>query len=170
LIGILAKRSGINGVTVIGNNNLFEGHNDEYNGFHGLFVQGDFNRVVDNRASENAKSRAAGDGIHVEGDNNTIEGSDVTKLNINGIVVIGNGNALNDNSVTRQKGDGIAVHGNSNVLTENLASGNRGVGIIVEGAGNGAASRENRVSINRGQPQCRIYGITTAPTCILESL
>lgn len=170
LIGILAKRSGINGVTVIGNSNLFEEHNDEYNGFHGLFVDGDFNQLINNRVSENAKSRLSGDGIHVVGDNNTIEGSDVTKLNINGIVVTGNGNALSDNSVTRQKGDGIVVNGNNNVLTENLSSGNRGFGIIVQGAGNPTASRENRVSINRGQPQCRIYGVTTPPTCIVESL
>jgi hypothetical protein len=170
LIGILAKRSGINGVTVIGNHNLFEEHNDEYNGFHGLFVQGDFNELVNNRVSENAKSRVAGDGIHVEGDNNTIDGSDVTKLNVNGIVVTGNGNVLTDNSVTRQKGDGIVVNGNNNVLTENLSSGNRGFGIIAEGAGNPAASRENRVSINRNQPQCRIYGVTTPPTCIQETL
>jgi hypothetical protein len=170
LIGILAKRSGVNGVTVIGNNNLFEGHNDEYNGFHGLFVQGHFNEIINNRVSENAKSRVSGDGIHVAGDNNTIEGSDVTKLNINGIVVIGNGNTLSDNSVTRQKGDGIVVNGNNNVLTENLSSGNRGFGIIVEGAGNPAASRQNRVSINRKEPQCRIYGVTTPPTCIQETL
>jgi len=174
LTGILAKRSGINGVTVIGNSNLFKDHNDEYNRFHGLFVQGDFNQVLDNRASENAKSRTSGDGIHVEGNHNLIRGSDVTKLNINGIVVIGDNNALDANSVTRQKGDGIQggdgiiVDGDNNVLTDNLATANRGVGISVVGGGDPTASTGNRVSLNRKQPQCSIYGEIDPPTCIQE--
>lgn len=173
LIGILAKRSGINGVTVIGNNNLFQDHNDEYNGFHGLFVQGDFNQLIDNRTSENAKAKTgSGDGIHVEGSNNTIEGSDVTKLNINGIVVVGNENTLNANSVEKQKGvgtqggDGIRVDGDNNVLTDNAAAANTGFGIRVVGAGDATASTGNQVSLNRKQPQCSIYGATTPPTCI----
>jgi hypothetical protein len=167
LIGILAKRNGNNGVTVIGNDNLLQGHNDEYNGFHGIFVDGNNNELIANLASENRKT-GPGNGITVEGDNNTLERNKITKMNTNGIVVGGHNNILSKNKVVKQDRDGIVVDGNDNVLTENKATGSKGVGIIVEGVGNPVDSQGNVVSQNRTNPQCSIYGVTTPNTCIVK--
>lgn len=161
-----ARHSGKNGYTIIGDNNILENQNNEYNGFDGIYVEGDGNRLTANKASENRK-QGTGNGITVEGSNNIIELSDITKFNTNGIVVTGDNNTLDQNSVTKQRGDGIIVDGNDNVLTDNISTINKGVGISVVGAiGDPAASTGNRVSANRAAPQCEIYGEINPPTCI----
>jgi len=168
LLNILAKRSGNNGVTVIGNNNWLEGHNDEYNGFDGIHVVGDGNVLFDNTASENRK-KGPGAGVIVIGNNNRLEENRITKMNTWGIVIDGDQNQLIKNQVVKQDQDGITVNGADNVLTDNKATGNKKFGIIVVGddISAAAASTGNIVSQNRGgNPQCSIYGVTTAPTCI----
>jgi hypothetical protein len=160
LTGILAKSNGNNGVTVIGNNNLLEDHNDEYNKADGIFVQGDGNELIANRASENV-----GNGITLQGNNNTLELNNMNKLNTNGIVVMGNNNTLSTNKASKHKGDGITVVGDFNILTNNKAIANQGVGIAVVGIGDPAASTGNVVSLNGENPQCSIYGVTVEPTC-----
>jgi hypothetical protein len=167
LTAIPAKSNGNHGVVVIGNGNRLERHNDEYNGFDGIHVEGDDNRLIANLASENAAAKTgSGNGITVIGNSNTLDRNKITKLNIDGIAVLGDNNTLIQNRATKQKGDGITVDGDGNVLTDNTTTANRGVGIIVVGAGNPAASAGNSVSVNRGRPQCSIYGVTTPPTCI----
>jgi len=165
LLNILAKRSGNNGVTVIGDSNWLEGHNDEYNGFDGIHVVGDGNVLLANLASENRK-KGPGAGVIVIGDNNTLERNKITKMNTNGIVVGGHNNILSKNKVVKQDRDGIVVDGDDNVLNENNATGSKGVGIIVTGSGNPLDSQGNVVSQNRTNPQCSIYGVTTPTTCI----
>jgi len=165
LIDILAKRNGNHGVTVIGNNNTLSGHNDEYNGFDGIHVEGDGNELVANLASENRK-KGPGAGMMVIGNNNRLELNRITKMNTWGIAVQGGENQLIRNQVVKQDTDGITVNGDANVLTNNKSNDNRGVGIIVEGAGDPADSQGNTVRGNNKQPQCSIYGVTTAPTCI----
>jgi hypothetical protein len=167
LTDILAKRNGNNGVTVIGNNNTLSGHNDEYNGFHGIHVEGDNNDLIANLASENRK-KGPGAGMNVIGNSNRLELNRITKMNTLGIAVSGDQNQLIKNKVVKQDSDGITVTGVNNVLRDNNATSNRGVGIIVEGIGDGSASSGNIVRGNRGTPQCSIYGVTTAPTCIVK--
>jgi hypothetical protein len=104
----------------------------------------------------------------VIGDNNIIRESGITKLNTHGIVVQGDNNQLIQNDVTKQKSNGIMVDGDGNILTDNIATANHGLGITVVGMGDAAASTGNRVSTNRS-PQCEIYGVRTAPTCIQET-
>jgi hypothetical protein len=167
-LAILAKRSGENGVRVIGNGNWLKGHNDEYNGLDGIRVEGDGNTLELNLASENAKKdpRDVGNGITVIGNGNRLEGNRMTKLNINGIEVTGNDNTLIKNQVTKQRFDGIVVQGGANELDDNRTTDNRGVGFIVIGNGSAGDSTGNVVRNNRSDPQCSIYGATTPPTCI----
>jgi hypothetical protein len=165
LIDSPARHNGNNGIWFVGDNNTFSGGNNEYNALHGFVVEGNGNNIVANQASENRKG---GTGMIVIGDGNVLRLNNITKLNTDGIVVEGDDNTLIQNSVTKQKRDGIRVSGDGNVLTENAATANSGTGIKVVGDRNEAVSTGNRVSLNRINPQCEIYGDTDPPACIQE--
>jgi hypothetical protein len=144
-----------------GNYNLITGANNEYNGDNGFLVQGNFNELTANKASENDKIKQGhGNGIEVIGDNNIIRASWLSKLNTNGIVVVGNDNYLEGNLTNKHRRIGITVTGNNAVLINNKATEGTD-GIIVEGSGDPFDSSGN--TSNRGA--CIIYGVTGQGVC-----
>jgi hypothetical protein len=156
------RHNGNNGHTVMnGNYNLITGANNEYNGDNGFLVQGNFNELTANKASENDKIKQGhGNGIEVIGDNNIIRASWLSKLNTNGIVVVGNDNYLEGNLTNKHRRVGIKITGNNAVLINNKATEGTD-GIIVEGNGDPFDSSGN--TSNRGA--CIIYGVTGQGVC-----
>jgi hypothetical protein len=135
------------GIKITGNGNTVHKSFADRNSTAGVIVQGRANTVDAVRAADNA----AGDGIRVVGNDNSVVGSTANENGMDdgtaGITVKGAGNLVKGNSVFANRGNGISVGGGTaakpNIVNNNVAGaarrGNFHNGIVLGGPGKGAA-------------------------------
>jgi len=111
----------------------------------GIVVEGTNNTVEKNRAKNNGNH-----GIYVPGDNNTIKKNKAKNNGNHGIYVPGDNNTIKKNKAKKNGADGINVSGTGNTFNKNRSNRNDGDGFRATAASSGNTFTKNKSVKNGG--------------------